>query len=74
MEPGLIYDDKREIEYIVGHGEAGVYYRVGYQDVTKIEAYMEQGIGNAYPWFAVYKGDKLAIRVSSVYVEQVVYA
>lgn len=67
-----ITEDKRRIKAIYFSGEDN-YYAVAVGAASKIEAYDELGQGTYVPWFAVYEGDFLKIRVNGAKVESVEY-
>jgi hypothetical protein len=62
-EPGLIYDDLRQIRSIYYHGPDAGGYTVNFAGVTRIIAYREHGLSDFTPFFAVYQGDHLQARV-----------
>lgn len=49
--------------YWLVEGPAG--YRVGQSDVIKIEAYDENGSMSQVPWLAIFKGDKIVMRIAA---------
>lgn len=56
-----VMDDQRPIESLWA-GDA--VYTVGINGVTRIECYREAGQGGYVPWFTVYSGSFLAVRLS----------
>jgi len=69
-----IPDDDRPITMLVFPYEEVSYYKVGAGGATRIVAYNECGQMEVVPWFAVYEGDVLTIRVNAAHVETVHYA
>lgn len=59
----LIYDDPREIEAIFFFGDYGGGHEVGQEGVTEIVAYKEMGQGSYVAFYAVKKGDQIAVRL-----------
>lgn len=45
--------------------EGPVGYRVGQNGVTKIEAYDENGDMAPTPWLAIFKGEKIVMRIAA---------
>jgi hypothetical protein len=70
-KPDIITNDPRVIQHIYPHEGWG--YKVGRDGITRIEAYDEHGNGAFVPWFAVYKGDEMVMRVNAAYISGVVY-
>lgn len=69
-----IVEDTRPIQVAVTVGEGGKWWRVGRENVTKIEAYQEAGHGAYVPWLAIYEcNENITFRINCTAVEYVGY-
>ena len=61
-----ILDDDRPIVWVEMSpgGEEATFWRVGYDGVTSIVPYEENGQGAAVPWLEIYKDDVVAARAN----------
>ena len=76
MNTPTILEDDREIQAIWTSEQCGwdiVHTGVSRDDCTKIVAYGEPGEHAWIPWFAVYNGDVLVVRVPAHKCEAVRY-
>ncbi len=68
QEPSKVLDDSRPIVEISMPGVDGDFWTVGKGGVTAIVAYGETGQMAYVPWFAVYKGEHLMMRIDASHV------
>ncbi len=59
----MLSKDERPIMSVWFFGENTGGFTVGDSNVTKIEAYDDNGSMSHVPWIAVFKGDHLAVRI-----------
>lgn len=59
-----ILSDDRDI-VAINHIGGEYFWRVGFDDVTKIVAYPENGQSAQVPWFAIYVGDEIRWRIDA---------
>lgn len=66
-----------DVQYIAGSCEVGMGacfgWEVGRLGVTKIDVIRVEGPMGHYPWFNVWKGETLHVRVNSIFVETIGY-
>ena len=64
----MIIDDPRPIVGLYQERDADGSWRVGHLGTTKIVPYNECGQGSYVIWFAIYKGENIAMRVPGHWV------
>lgn len=65
--------DTRTIESIWLSAEKDLNWTIEQHEVDKIEVYGEPGQGAMVPWFAIWIGGKIRVRVNAARIESVVY-
>lgn len=64
---GLIESDTREIDTVdanpTNEDDSGNYWRVGYNGVSRIEAYTENGPCGPIPYYQIVKGSEVTARI-----------
>lgn len=66
----VLSQDPRPITSVVWvRSSEGECYRVGHNDITRIEAYDESGHMANIPWIAVFKGDDIVLRTAAEHVD-----
>lgn len=68
-----IENDTRLIQSVIMPGEGGRWWAVGRENVTRIEAYFENGQMAEVLWLAICEGDAIAFRVNCAAVEYIGY-
>ena len=66
-------DDKRPIQGLFFDDAQGTQLVVGSDGVTKIEVYGENGEMALVPWFSVYRGEVISVRVNAARIGSVAY-